>query len=122
MNVFLADSLAVNQTESFSCDISSLGSDRQPATEDHFHCIREEIGAKWKDVLRKLELKESEIENICVDHMREPYGVKEAFYQGLLKWKNRFGEEATTKKLCDVLLEARCTEALKKFRELRYVR
>ena len=113
---FLADSLA-NQTESFSYDISSMGSDRQPATEDHFHCIREEIGAKWK---RKLGLKESEIENICVNHMREPYGVEESFYQGLLKWKNRFGEEATTKKLCDVLREARCTEALKKFRELRY--
>ena len=118
---FLADSLA-NQTESFSCHISSLGSDSQPATEDHFHCIREEIGAKWKDVLRKLGLKESEIENICVNHMREPYGVEESFYQGLLRWKRRFGEEATTKKLCDVLREARCTEALKKLRELRYCR
>ena len=113
----MADS-SVNQTESFSCDISSLGSDRQPATEDHFHCIREEIGAKWKDVLRKLGLKEPEIENICMNH--KEYGVEESFFQGLLKWKKRFGEEATTKKLCDVLREARCTEALKKFRELRY--
>ncbi|XP_027046981.1 uncharacterized protein LOC113674694 [Pocillopora damicornis] len=107
---------SANQTESFSYDISSLGSDRQPVTEDHFHCIREEIGAKWKNVLRKLGLREPEIENICVNH--KEYGVEESFFQGLLKWKKRFGEEATTEKLCDVLREARCTEALKKFREL----
>ena len=113
----MVDSSA-NQTESFSYDISSLGSDRQPVTEDHFHCIREEIGAKWKNVLRKLGLREPEIENICVNH--KEYGVEESFFQGLLKWKKRFGEEATTEKLCDVLREARCTEALKKLRELRY--
>lgn len=69
---------------------------------------------KWKDVLRKLGLSEPEIENVCVNH-RE-YGVEEMFYQSLLKWKKHLGEEATTEKLCDVLREVRCTEALKKLR------
>ncbi|XP_022780051.1 netrin receptor UNC5B-like [Stylophora pistillata] len=109
----LADS-QTNQTEYFSHDIASLGSDRQPVTEEHFNCIRGEIGLKWKDVLRKLGLSEPEIENVCVNH-RE-YGVEEMFYQSLLKWKKHLGVEATTEKLCDVLREVRCTGALKKFR------
>lgn len=107
---FLADSPA-NETKSSSSSFCSLGSDEEPVTDEQLYCIREEIGMKWKDVLRKLGLKEPMIENICVNH--KEYGVEEMCYQGLLEWKKRFSEEATTKKLCEVLDELRCSEALK---------
>ena len=62
------------------------------------------------DVLRYLDVDEvATIENVDQDYGR----VKEKCYQGLLMWIRSCGTQtATTKKLCDALRQAGCTEAL----------
>ena len=105
---FLAVSLAnVSEASRFS----SLGSDNEPVTERHCHCMYQQVGGKWKDVLRNLSLEEVVIENVDEDYSK----VAEKFHQGLLAWMIRRGtQRATTKELCEALRLAGCSEALEK--------
>ena len=107
---FLAISLA-NVTEDCTHCFSSLGSDDEPVTERHCHCINQQVGRKWKDVLRYLRTEE-----VTIDALDEDYSkVAEKFYQGLLAWmRSRGTQRATTKKLCEALHRAGCSEALNK--------
>ena len=106
---FLAVSMA-NVSEAFS--FSSLGSDNEPVTVKHFRCINHQVGAeKWRDVLRILSMEEVTIENVDAENST----VAEKFYQGLLTWmRSRGTQRATTKKLCEALRLAGCSEAFEK--------
>ncbi|XP_078617483.1 uncharacterized protein LOC144885435 [Branchiostoma floridae x Branchiostoma japonicum] len=60
--------------------------------------VAENIGSKhWKRLLRRLGLKENELDEIRHDYIAD--GLVEMVYQGLLKWKQRKGKEATLKNL-----------------------
>ena len=87
-----------------------LGSDDEPVTQSHCNCISLLVGPKWKTVLRYLGVDEVPIiENVDNDYKT----VEEKSYQGLLMWLRSCGTRtATTKKLCDALRRAGCTEAL----------
>ena len=99
-----------NEAEAFS--FLSLGSDNEPVTERHCRVIYQQVGGgKWRDVLRNLSIGEATIENVDEDYSK----VAEKFYQGLLTWmRSRGTQRATTKKLCEALHLAGCSEALEK--------
>ncbi|CAH1226791.1 RIPK1 [Branchiostoma lanceolatum] len=60
--------------------------------------VAEKIGSKdWKRLLRRLGLTESDLDEIRHDYMAD--GLVEMVYQGLLKWKQQEGKEATLQKL-----------------------
>ena len=60
-------------------------------------------------MLRNLSIEKVAIENVDEDYSK----VAEKFYQGLLAW-SRGTQRATTKKLCEALYLAGCSEALEK--------
>lgn len=109
--MFLSDSPSF---VSVDCDnyLLSLGSDEEPVTQTHCHCISPRVGVYWKDVLRNLSVDEMIIRNLDEDYKN--CKVTEKCYQGLLAWKESVGpKKATTKKLCDALRAVGCSEALK---------
>jgi hypothetical protein len=59
------------------------------------------ISTVWKQVGRKLEIKESIIENIEIEHGRE--SNREKAYQLLLTWTRQLGSEATLHELLNAL-------------------
>ncbi|CAB4016570.1 IMD [Paramuricea clavata] len=59
------------------------------------------ISTVWKDVGRKLEIKESIIENIDIEHGSE--SNREKAYQLLLTWTRQLGSEATLHELLNAL-------------------
>ncbi|CAB4042272.1 IMD, partial, partial [Paramuricea clavata] len=63
------------------------------------HLIAESLGKHWKDLGRKLHLKDAEIQNISADSSQQ----KEHGYQVLLKWKKRRGTTALVGELTDAL-------------------
>lgn len=102
---FLLDS-----QRSGTVDFLQLGRDDKPLTESDFRRISYRVGASWRSVLRELTL-----DNPTIEYLEEDYKIAtERFYHGLLRWKGKVGSlNATTKKLCDALHRAGCSEALK---------
>ena len=105
----------ISQPAKFPTTVSRhfpLGSDDEPVTQSHCNCISPLVGGNWKKVLRNLGVDEVPIiENVDKDYKDEK--VDEKCYQGLLIWMRSCGlQTATTKKLCDALRQAGCTEAL----------
>ena len=86
--------------------ISSLGS--EPVTNEHIYQISPEVGRNWKDLLRRLSMKEKVIENVCEDYKQ----CIEKCIQGLLKWKELDPESATIKNLAIALHRVSCFDAL----------
>lgn len=60
------------------------------------------ISTVWKQVGRKLNIKEGIIENIDIDHSRDD--EKEKAYQLLLRWSRQQGSEAQLQDLLNVLV------------------
>ena len=79
-------------------------------TQDHCHRICNDIGVKWKPVLRHLGLEERALEN--VEENWKHSKVDEKCYQGLLEWVRNFSQKATTRALCKALRLEGCSEAL----------
>ncbi|CAB4033517.1 IMD, partial, partial [Paramuricea clavata] len=63
------------------------------------HFIAESLGKHWKDLGRRLLLKDAEIQNISADSSEQ----KEHGFQVLLKWKKRHGPTALVRDLTDAL-------------------
>ncbi|PIK60806.1 IMD-like protein [Apostichopus japonicus] len=59
------------------------------------------LSKEWRDVGRKLKLKETDLRNIEADNKSN--GQKEVVYQMLLLWKQKHGIKATNKTLRDAL-------------------
>ncbi|XP_071843408.1 uncharacterized protein [Apostichopus japonicus] len=60
------------------------------------------LSKEWRDVGRKLKLKETDLRNIEADNKSN--GQKEVVYQMLLLWKRKHGIKATNKTLRDALI------------------
>lgn len=58
-------------------------------TEEHLDLLRENIGAKWKQIARRLGLTDTEIETIDHDFRRD--GLTEIVHQMLERWKMKEG-------------------------------
>ena len=82
--------------------IETAKANSQPITDAICNRISEDIGVKWKDLLRSLGIKESIIEIIEEEN---PRSVAERCYQGLLRWKKSNGPKATVGKLAIELCE-----------------
>ena len=63
------------------------------------HLVAEGLGGSWKDLGRKLNVKEAEIDNICSDFPKQ----QERGYQVLLKWKRRLGTKAVVSEIINSL-------------------
>lgn len=58
-------------------------------TEEHLDLLKENIGAKWKQIARRLGLTDTEIETIEHDFHRD--GLTEMVHQMLERWKMKEG-------------------------------
>ncbi|XP_019623373.1 PREDICTED: receptor-interacting serine/threonine-protein kinase 1-like [Branchiostoma belcheri] len=63
--------------------------------------VADHIGNDWKRLLRYLSLKDNDLD--VVDHDYKADGLIEKAYQGLRKWKQQEGNEATMQKLLAAL-------------------
>lgn len=63
-------------------------------TEEHLDLLRENIGAKWKQIARRLGLTDTEIETIDHDFRRD--GLTEIVHQMLERWKMKEGSVGYT--------------------------
>jgi hypothetical protein len=71
------------------------------------------LGTRWKDVARKMNMQEYEIEDISDRHKHE--GIKEKATAMLQSWKNdQETYSATIKSLYDILVDAKCRLAAEK--------
>ncbi|NP_001036815.1 receptor-interacting serine/threonine-protein kinase 1 [Danio rerio] len=71
-------------------------------TESHLELVRQNVGANWKQVARKLGLSEIDVETIEHDYDRD--GLTEKVHQMLERWKMREGLMGiTVGKLCQAL-------------------
>ncbi|XP_028390620.1 uncharacterized protein LOC114515542 isoform X2 [Dendronephthya gigantea] len=75
--------------------------------------VAEGLGGHWKELGRKLHVKEAEIENIDADFLKQ----LECGFQVLLKWKQRFGTEALVSELINSLNNLPLKEMADKLRE-----
>ena len=83
----------------FQLDFPDEGSENEPVTEGHCHCVAEKVDVHWKKLLRELRMEDSTIRTVD----EENHEVAEKCFQGLIKWKNCLGSDATTRRLCQAL-------------------
>ncbi|XP_078698059.1 receptor-interacting serine/threonine-protein kinase 1-like [Branchiostoma floridae x Branchiostoma belcheri] len=70
-------------------------------TEQIDQIVADQIGKAWKRLLRHLGLKDNDLDVVEHDYMN--VGLIEMAYQGLRKWRQQEGKEATTQKLVAAL-------------------
>ncbi len=71
------------------------------------------LGNHWKDVGRRLGVKQAKIDDICADWSQQ----KEHGFQVLLKWKECHGNEALVSKLTNTLKQLQLSDVANKLHE-----
>ncbi|XP_020601650.1 uncharacterized protein LOC110040726 isoform X2 [Orbicella faveolata] len=93
--------------------VSQLGS--EPVTEEQIYQISPDVGRDWKDLLRRMSMKEKAIENLKEDFKNDK--ITEQCIQGLLKWKELDPKLGTVKNLAIALHDVGCLDALQTLRK-----
>ncbi|XP_026474758.1 uncharacterized protein LOC113378126 [Ctenocephalides felis] len=92
--------------------VKALMSSDEKCTRVHMEIIKKHIGKNWRNVFRKLDYSNGEIEQLYIDYINE--GISEVIHQGLVDWTQNNPDEATLGKICTVLWEENCCDVIER--------